>query len=994
MSVQLIVFPQNYNGYTLSSNISNNILVDAINFSTVNASDNTLISTLATQTIVQGAINYYNPIMSVNTWYRFYNDPGDPNNVSQAIISGSSMLVMGASSVIGFGHQENGIMQKLSGLVVGSVYAVKVFANLVYDEDSSVQHYSGTQLISNTLITESATPTTQTILFTAQSTEDTIVFLQRFNSGSKGGYIQIDQVTITGAVLTDEISDGQVICDLYEDENLPLTLSVDDFKNVAEKVQSYSKAFNLPATKRNNKIFDQMFEITRANDGYIFNPYKKTKCILKQDGFILFDGFLRMLDIGDKEGEISYNVNLYSEVVAFADVLQDRVIRDLDLNELAHLYNYDNIQLSQNNNTTVDYTNPATSVFRDNLTVKYPFVDWTHQYTVGTTGNPVLPNLQSTFRPFINIKYLIDKIFDATTFTYTSNFFDTNDFKSLYMDFNWGSEVNPNVAESSGRARYDSNSSPDIYIGTTYQNYLMYDQDIPLTAGYDDSTGIFTCPALQTGSTFNMNYRAWVIAQRTAEVDFRWVKNLGLASEAVFNSTFNNNAWSVIEVEGSAVAVVNYTLITGGSVVSVDIIDGGYYPSGAPTITFPSSFGNGATFIITMAGTAISSIAVDTPGGSYFPNDTLIFNGVDPQYQYAGFLSVAMEPGDTLQLQLKSNNANYIRQDNSPNQNSFNTSSYRSFIQATINIVGTTSEVLLQTLRGELGQWDFLKGLITMFNLVTLPDVENPTNIIIEPYPDIFINNANSVQLDWTDKIDISQIKLTPLTDLNRKTSFKFVEDDDDYPFNQYKNQVGGHLYGSYNEDAGNEFNILEGSIEIVAEPFAATVSKPLMSQFPQLIIPSIYSYNADDATTEGFENSPRILYNNGTQTLSTTTFEVPDQNNVTGNPTENKFLQFSHLTDIPGSFNSIDFQFGICQTIGFTNTTVNNLYNLYWSDYFDELYNPNTRTMSLKVNLHPGDIAGFKFNDTVYIKNRVFRVNKIDYKPNDLATVEFILIP
>ena len=32
--------------------------------------------------------------------------------------------------------------------------------------------------------------------------------------------------------------------------------------------------------------------------------------------------------------------------------------------------------------------------------------------------------------------------------------------------------------------------------------------------------------------------------------------------------------------------------------------------------------------------------------------------------------------------------------------------------------------------------------------------------------------------------------------------------------------------------------------------------------------------------------------------------------------------------------------------------------------------------------------------NDRVMIKNRVFRVNKIDYKPNDLATVEFILIP
>ena len=49
---------------------------------------------------------------------------------------------------------------------------------------------------------------------------------------------------------------------------------------------------------------------------------------------------------------------------------------------------------------------------------------------------------------------------------------------------------------------------------------------------------------------------------------------------------------------------------------------------------------------------------------------------------------------------------------------------------------------------------------------------------------------------------------------------------------------------------------------------------------------------------------------------------------------------------------------------------------------------------MTIKVNLNAADINRFKFNDTVFIKNRVFRVNKIDYKPNDLATVEFILIP
>ena len=79
---------------------------------------------------------------------------------------------------------------------------------------------------------------------------------------------------------------------------------------------------------------------------------------------------------------------------------------------------------------------------------------------------------------------------------------------------------------------------------------------------------------------------------------------------------------------------------------------------------------------------------------------------------------------------------------------------------------------------------------------------------------------------------------------------------------------------------------------------------------------------------------------------------------------------------------------------IATSGTPTNNLFSTYWQPYFNELYNADTRTMILKVNLSPADIASFKFYDVVMIKNRAFRVNKIDYKPNDLATVEFILIP
>ena len=246
-----------------------------------------------------------------------------------------------------------------------------------------------------------------------------------------------------GSTTADPIlSDGQVILDLYEDEDLPLTLSVDNFKNVAEKVQSYSKAFNLPATKRNNKIFNQIFEITRSDDGAIFSPYKKSECVLKQDGFILFKGYLRLLDVTDKDGEISYNVNLYSEVIALADYLKELSFRDLDFTELTHDYNLTNIQATWSA-TGVSYTNPNTSGFRTAASVKYPFVDWNHQFILGASGNPILPNLESAFRPFINIKYIIERIFENTPFTFTSNFFDTTDFEKLYMDFNWGADNVP-----------------------------------------------------------------------------------------------------------------------------------------------------------------------------------------------------------------------------------------------------------------------------------------------------------------------------------------------------------------------------------------------------------------------------------------------------------------------------------------------------------------------------------------------------------------------
>ena len=898
MSVQLIVFPQYFDGSGPLSSPSTQFFVDGINFNNVNSSSATVNITGA---LPQAFINTYSigsiSLFMVNTWFRF---SGDADSVSET----TGTLVIPPT---------RGIVQRLSNLTFGATYDLTLNINS-NTTNLLVYQYTGNVLRSTHTITGTGT---QTISFDAYSTADVIVI---YSVNSVATILDISCVLSTSTpsgVFTD-LSNGQVICDLYENEDIPLSLSVDDFKNVAEKVQSYSKAFNLPATKRNNQIFDNIFEVTRTDTGLNFNPYKKTKCILKQDGFLLFEGYLRLIDISDKEGEISYNVNLYSEVVALADVLGERTFNDISFDELEHSYDYTEIRNSWQG--ILGLTNPlpvgsfaGTAGTSITEVLRYPFCDWTHQYTFdASSGFPVLPTLESAFRPFLQLKYLIDRIFEATDFTYESAFFDTADFSNLFMDFNWGGDNIPTAQSETYLARWFFNVSPSIPSNIGNNSFKEFHL-IPETIS----------PS-QAPSELPPNYDA---------------------ATNTITATTDNETYDI-----------TYTFLFGKTSATSEIIECQWLHNSTPinqqTVWFPA------------------------------PNTVR---------SYTGTFQISLQTGDTLSAQFKGDTD--IRQNET-----FPSSCV--FVQSSSTISSTT----LQVLRGELGQWDFLKGIMTMFNLVSLPDENNPSNIKIEPYGDIFMSSDNaanpnffddnSTELNWTDKIDVSEMKLTPLTDLNKSTIFKFVEDDDDFAFMNYKNSVGGHLYGSKKYDASG-FTILSGENEIVAEPFAATVIKPLEDIYSDLIIPAVYSYNPEDNTSEGFENSPRIMYKNGVKTLSSCTYFVPDQNGVSGDAFEDEFLQFSHLSTIPTASGTLDFHFGQCQLISPVGASVpDNLFNLYWLPYYSELYNPDTRTMTIKVNLSPSDINTFNFYDTVMIKNRTYRVNKIDYKPNDLATVEFILLP
>ena len=913
MSVQLILYPQNYNGqYSFTSTPVLNQYVADGNFNSGIFS--------ATSTTNNKPSNYaLTNSGAISAWKSFYSTGGTFASTSAPTVTTNLNLTASGSAT-----SSSGIYQKISNLTIGSCYEVKV---TISTGNSAGVLYLGNTF--NTTWTLAGFPFanlggtthswvssagTKTYQITANSTEEVLVLDYRASNGTT---LVISNISITecpasaSQVFTD-LADGQVICDLYEEEAIPLSLSIDDFKNVAEKTQSYSKDFHLPNTKRNNKILGHIFEVTRTT-GLSFNPYVKTKAILKEDSYTLFEGFMQLIDINDKEGEISYNVNLFSEPVTLAEVLKEKDFNDLSFEELDHEYTKTNIENSWAGNLALDNALPSGSYAGSGSTtgvLKYPLCDWTSGKNLDATNVVQFNRLEDAFRPFVKVKYLIDRIINEAEFKYTSDFFNTTHFGKLFMDFNWGADIVHNV-------------NP---VNSHYSLRLI------------DSSHL-------TGGTWN-----------TLSPDSIALGGFTLGYYGTFNTS--NNQFE--ETTNGTTYDISFAIQLKNTTGTAEIVNVRWLK----TDTSASSTSNHEYRTLTV------------------PANSRIL--------YSGNFMVTLDDTDTLKAQCYPTNSSAIKESTS------GSSTYTAFhwCIALRSSTGIDFDTKIKNLRGEMNQWEFLKGIFTMFNLVV---VKEEDILRIEPYSDIFLTNTNSTQYNWTDKVDISEINLKPL-DLKKKVIFSYEEDEDDYAIGVYKKATSGYLYGTKQIDGstaiGNQSSILTGEEEIIATPFAPTIIKPIFDSYDNdFIVPTIYSGNDDGTQFEGFENAPRIMYDIQTVNLGTGKFSAPLINPEFNGKME--FLQFGHLNEIPVTSSTKDINFGECQLFDpLTNIVSDNLFNTYYFPYYNELYSPDTRIMTMKVNLTPSDIQNFKFYDTVVIKNREYRVNKIEYKPNTLAKVEFILIP
>lgn len=786
------------------------------------------------------------------------------------------------------------------------------------------------------------------------------------------------------------LDDGQVILDLYKDETIPLNLSADDFTSVDEKIASYSKAFMIPATKHNNKIFSFYFDVSRSQnqDVFFFNPFAKTKAKIKDDTVLVFEGWMKLINVQEKNGQISYNINLYSEPTTFCDYLKAGIIADLDLFELGHNYYGNVVEDSWDNAIGTPLTSPlqtsspayeaALGPMRTNV-IKYPFINWSGNFELLDPTTFAINKQEDVFRPVISCKYLIEKMFEATPFTFESNFLNSSKFKNLFMDFNYGGD-GARLATDVTMGSDQLVGSP-VTTGTNFQHVILTDvlEDQPSGTAYqhyDPVTGQFVI--LDNDTTFK-TWGSPRFKRTEFDTDGEWQliyvpgpSSPGTGVPQVLDSGAIkwNNSWNTLTVNFSVWPFFLGSCNTPDmSYASTSPIDpgGNYGQCGAgrmegnfhikagcqPGDVFFHQFRNS-----TGIGEIYQSTNADIPDGSWNP-----------------------EPWK-----------------DAYNNEEFNTLSYQ--------LVGGDSTIsfLLKGLRGRMKQYDFWSGIKNMFNLITIPDKTTPNHLIIEPYADIFLNNPLTKQLDWTDRLDASSIKTTPLNKIPKSTTFSYIKDEGDYRLKVYGNALGGYLYGSKTYEAGNQFfSLLTGNKKIEAKPFAPTLAAPLTMLWPSFIISHIYGANDEGTEFKSFDNKPRILYDQGKRQMPAgITYRInhglfgPNGYPPTPNPYYwDQYGLMTHLELTPPGPGSYDLNFGECPLVApLGSSPIAGLFNLYWKPYYDALYNPDCRVVALKAKLTPQDINEFNFYDTIIVKNREYRVNKIQYSSGALAVLELILIP
>ena len=284
----------------------------------------------------------------------------------------------------------------------------------------------------------------------------------------------------------------------------------------------------------------------------------------------------------------------------------------------------------------------------------------------------------------------------------------------------------------------------------------------------------------------------------------------------------------------------------------------------------------------------------------------------------------------------------------------------------------------------EMKQIDFVSGLQKMFNLVFIPDRNNPKKLYIEPFNDYI---ASGTKKDWTNKIDLTKdITIQPTTDLQSR-QYEWTHSNGKDLVNDLVFKNAARVYSRYRvDDPENDF--ASGNKEIKS-PFAPHVASYIPGTNYAVHRMLVDTEQADKRIKNPL---PRLAYWNGTPAGEINYYEDDNSTVVT----DTDYPAFSQYSALNATITNEDLGYGPERPFHIVQANpLNTLYYKYWSPFVNQLYSSDARKLTAFFRLTRSELATFEFSDKIYLKDTYWRILSISYDAtsDDLVKVELLKV-
>lgn len=658
-----------------------------------------------------------------------------------------------------------------------------------------------------------------------------------------------------------ELYIGSNRLDTYKDEDISITLNIQNIKDISKLFVDFTQNFSVPASAANNKAFKHYYNAD-VSGGFQASLRQDATLFLNKELFR--EGTIELLGVNLEQGKAtSYEVVFFSAGVNLKDLFGEDELTSLDLSAYDHDYEGGVIRGAMEGTTPLHSGNiiyplisPVGDWFYDSASSAHDDNDIAYHTTNDTHGLNYYE-----LKPAIKLSKIVDAIEAKYGITFTSTFFSDSKFTDLFMwchrreGYMFKDQANGFTAQ---KVNYTSatglfNASTDLYTNNTIITSLIWQYSITSTNDY------------QVHWYINGEY---VMSRQH--------------SGSVTNQEVYLNAW-----------------LKGGDEIQMRF---------SPPIDW-----GGETITITA-----SNIS-----GRPSENAADVFTAT--------------------------------------------TSTSQSF----------TTDVIVADQMPEQKVYDFITGLVKMFNLVIEPT--SRTKFLVEPLDDWYALGTNH---DITQYTDTTSLKVNK-PELYKRISLKYQESDT-YEMRNHRLTNGGVGYGDIRADFtfdGGELTA-QNAFEIMRYQKLNDLSGGVTNF---LVGKSI------DKEGDAYIGAPVIFYSPSTLNITSYPIGFLDETGQTTTASNQVYLCANINNRVAASVTQM-LTYGLEVDPLHEQSFVQTLYNQFWEDYITDLYDASRRVYSLKARLPTKVLTALRLNDKLDISGRRYIINqvKVNLTTNE-ATLELL---